>query len=227
MHSTHNIELICIIVNMGTGSKVLKIARQNGINSGTVFLGTGTVKNRLLELLDLYETRKEIVIMIAQKPVVNTAFDTICSELRLDKPNHGIAFTMPVDLLIGNSSCKNASIGNSSCKNASTDKGESDSMYKSIFVIVDKGKGESVIESASKAGSKGGTIINARGSGAHETSKLFSMDIEPEKEVVLILAQDNVTENIVESIRADLEIDKPGHGIIFVQDVINTYGILK
>ena len=43
-------ELICVIVNYGLGSKVLKIAKQEGISGGTVLLGKGTVKNRLLEI---------------------------------------------------------------------------------------------------------------------------------------------------------------------------------
>ncbi|GAE94435.1 nitrogen regulatory protein P-II [Gracilibacillus boraciitolerans JCM 21714] len=100
-------------------------------------------------------------------------------------------------------------------------------MYQNIMAVVDKGKAEDVIESAQKAGSKGGTILNARGSGVHETSKLFSMDIEPEKEIVMILSDENYTEAIVTKIREDLKIDEPGNGIIFVQDVNQTYGIYE
>ena len=100
-------------------------------------------------------------------------------------------------------------------------------MYQLIITIVSKGKAEDVIEAATEAGSKGGTIINARGSGTHETSKIFHMDIEPEKEVVMILSKENVTEKIVSSIRKKLEIDLPGKGILFVQDVNQTYGIYE
>jgi nitrogen regulatory protein PII len=100
-------------------------------------------------------------------------------------------------------------------------------MYHLITTIVDKGKAEDVINAATKAGSKGGTIINARGSGIHETSKLFSMDIEPEKEIVIILSEVDKTEEIVSSIRTNLKIDEPGNGIIYIQDVNKTYGIYK
>jgi len=102
-----------------------------------------------------------------------------------------------------------------------------DSLYDAIFVIVDRGKAEAVIDAASKAGSKGGTIIHARGSGIHETSKLFAMEIEPEKEVVLILAEKNLTDPIVSTIREELQIDKPGKGIIFIQAVDRAYGLYK
>jgi len=93
--------------------------------------------------------------------------------------------------------------------------------------VVDKGKAEDVIDAAVKAGSKGGTIINGRGSGIHETSRLFSMNIEPEKEFVIILSEAEATEAIISSIRTHLKIDDPGNGIIYVQKVNKTYGLYK
>lgn len=208
-------ELIYVVVNYGLGSKVLKIARQNGIRGGTVFLGKGTVKNRLLEFLDLCDIRKEIVLMIADKSIVGTALESIDKEFKLKKPNHGIAFTLPVSTFLGT---RNGSYNNES-------EGVNDIMYNSIMIVVDKGKAELVMETATKSGARGGTIINARGSGIHETSKLFNMYIEPEKEVIIILSEATLTDSIVNSIREQHEIDKPGNGIIFVQDVTKTYGM--
>lgn len=100
-------------------------------------------------------------------------------------------------------------------------------MYQMITTIVDKGRAEDVIDAATKAGSKGGTILEGRGSGIHETSRLFAMDIEPEKEIVLILSEEAVTDAIVSSIRTQLNIDDPGKGIIYVQTVGQVYGIFK
>ena len=100
-------------------------------------------------------------------------------------------------------------------------------MYNVITIIVNKGKGEDVIEAAVKAGSLGGTIINGRGSGIHETSKLFNMEIEPEKENVIIISRQEKTDAIVESIKEHVEIEKPGNGIIFVQEVSSVYGLFE
>jgi len=91
--------------------------------------------------------------------------------------------------------------------------------------VVDKGKAEDVIDAATAAGSRGGTIINARGSGIHETSKLFFMDVEPEKEIVMILSEKKDAEAIISSIREKLDIEQPGKGIIFVQEVSKVYGL--
>jgi nitrogen regulatory protein PII len=214
-----DIEQIVIIVNNGMGSKIMHTAMHNGISGGTVLLGQGTVKNRLLEFIGLSEERKEIILMIAEKKTARHVLLKLDDEFDFEKPNHGIAFTMGVCSLAGMCSCRN---------NDQKEEGDEDNnMYNAITVIVDKGKAEYVIDAATKAGSKGGTIINARGSGIHETSKLFDMEIEPEKEMVLIIAEKDNTEAIVESIRKELKIDEPGMGILYVQDVNKTYGLYK
>ncbi|HHT50608.1 MAG TPA: P-II family nitrogen regulator [Eubacteriaceae bacterium] len=99
-------------------------------------------------------------------------------------------------------------------------------MYDGIFVIVNKGKAEAVIEAAEYAGSRGGTIISGRGSGIHERATLFSMTIEPEKEIVLIISKKEKTEDIASSINKSLEIENPGNGIMFILDLKKTYGLL-
>ena len=97
--------------------------------------------------------------------------------------------------------------------------------YDSIFVIVDKGNGEDVVEAANEAGARGATIVNARGSGIHETTKIFAIEIEPEKEIVLILTKNDITDAVCNNINTKIELEKPGNGILFVQKVNKAYGI--
>ncbi|BDH63783.1 nitrogen regulatory protein P-II [Ureibacillus massiliensis 4400831 = CIP 108448 = CCUG 49529] len=222
MTSNSNIpdfELACVIVNFGLGSKILRAAKKAGISGGTVLIGRGTVKNRLLELLSLTDVKKEIVLMVSSKEVVEHVLEEISEKFHFEKPNSGIAYTTSVLQVIGARSCKSEQVNE--------ERGADNSMYEAITVIVERGNAELVIDAATEAGSKGGTIINGRGSGIHERSKLFSMEIEPEKEIVLILSHKDSTENIVSAIREKIKIDEPGNGIIFIQDVSKTYGLYK
>ncbi|MDF2686064.1 MAG: nitrogen regulatory protein [Clostridia bacterium] len=212
-------EMLCVIVNFGIGSKVIKIAKHNGITGGTVLLGKGTEHNRILEFLELSDMRKEIVFMLSDKTIAQKAIENIYEELNLKKPHHGIAFSSSVLNFFGSHNYNfknNINTENRSLENI---------MYNAIFTVVDKGKSEFVIEAAIDAGSKGGTIINARGSGTHEVAKLFNISIEPEKEIILILSERNLTEKITDAIRKKLNIDEPGKGIMFILDVNKTYGL--
>ncbi|SDY77939.1 P-II family nitrogen regulator [Tindallia californiensis] len=210
-------ELIYVIVNAGLGSKILKFAKGCGITGGTVMLAKGTIKNPLLELLELNKVRKEIVILGAEQQVAHDTMEKMNAKFCFYKKNHGIAFSIPLSNVLGAEMMP--------CNNNGARKEVGNPMYQSIMVIVDRGNAELVIEAAAKAGSKGGTIIGARGSGIHETGKLFAMDIEPEKEIVLIISQQELTDHITSSISKELNINEPGKGIIFVQDVSKAYGL--
>lgn len=183
---TTELELICVVGKFGLASKVISHAKKFGITGGTIFLGKGTIRNPILEFLELSEIRRELVLMVAEKNIAYTALEELNKKFSFDKPHKGIAFSIPVVNILGTK--------NIICEDLKESRGVENPMYNLIFVIVDRGKAEFVVEAATKAGSRGATIINGRGSGIHETSKLFSMEIEPEKEIVLIISQNNLTD---------------------------------
>ena len=209
--------LLCVIVNRDSGSRVLKIARNQGVTGGTILMGHGTVGNRYSKWFDNYEIRKEIVLMISSTPHVEQTMDKLNQIMKLNKPNHGIAFTMSVASLLGSSNCR--------MDGKPIQKGASTSMLQAIFVIVDIGDAEVVVTSAEAAGARGATVLHGRGAGIHETSKLFSMEIEPEKEIVLILADSDITDAITAAIFQHTHLNDPGKGILFVIDVQKAYGM--
>ncbi|MFA5235461.1 MAG: P-II family nitrogen regulator [Bacilli bacterium] len=212
-------KLLVVIVNPGLSSRVIRIGRSAGIKGGTIVLGHGTKSAPLLQFLELADFRKEIVFMVVEsQDIVDQALERLTQELHLLRPNHGIAFYMDVAQFLGSQHYELLS----------TNESEDQTMkHQAIFIIVDKGKGAAAMKAATEAGAQGGTIINARGSGIHETMTFLNMAIEPEKEIILIISGWEKTEAIVTSVKDKLEIEKPGNGIIFVQDVCGTVGLNK
>ncbi|EDP67428.1 hypothetical protein CAT7_01275 [Carnobacterium sp. AT7] len=210
-------DLLFLVVNKGVGSRALQIAKKTGVSGGTVFRGLGTASNSALKFFGLEEVRKEILMMAARKDTAEEALEALTEKLQLKKRNRGIAFTIPLANLLGNRNC----VYNQDAHGRKVE----DNMHQAIFTIVDRGQAEEVIDAAVAAGSQGGTVINARGSGSHETSRLFSMDIEPEKEVVMILTEQHTTDAVVASISNALKIEQPGNGVLFTVDVTNTRGL--
>ncbi|HHU59776.1 TPA: P-II family nitrogen regulator [bacterium] len=205
-------ELICAVVNYGVASKVMKLTNRDGVVSSFASLATGTASNALLDILSISDIRKEVVFILVEKEYVQEILDEIITKVKIYKSNHGIVFTIPIVFPVNK-------------QTLNKEKGGEDSMYNSIFIVVDKGQGASVMESANAAGAKGGTILSARGVAGGETSKIFEMEIEPEKEVVMIIASHDITDKIVEQVNKDLKLDAEGNGIIFVQSVNNVHGL--
>jgi nitrogen regulatory protein PII len=214
-----DLELICFIANRGIGSKIIKTAKKEGVSGGTVMYGKGTAPNMVSNFLGGLELEKEVILMAGEREVVKKALDKMTEKYYLSEPNTGIAFTLELCGIVGTSSCK--------CQEINDKKGVTETMYNLIMTIVDRGKAEEVVDAAIEGGAPGGTIINGRGSGIHETQKVFSMFIEPEKEIVMIVSPRENTEKIVDGIRHSLKMDEPGNGVVFVQSINQVYGLYE
>ena len=216
-------EMICCVVKNGGASRALKYAKKFGVEGGTIFLGHGTLKNHLLDKFGFTDVRKEILCMIVKKSEEAYVINGINSMMNFDRANHhGIIFSYDVPELYGSHI---GSTDNSISVKEELTQERKEPMYKIIYTVVDRGNGEQVVDAANKAGARGGTIMNGRGAGIHETQTFFNIAVEPEKEVVFIITKNEEKDKIVEAIRNDLEIDKPGNGMMYVMDINEVYGL--
>ena len=87
--------------------------------------------------------------------------------------------------------------------------------YEMIFCIVNAGFAQSVMDSAKKAGARGGTIIRGRGSANPEAEEFFGVAIQPDKELVLILVPADIKDAVLQTVYAESGLAKEGQGIAF------------
>jgi nitrogen regulatory protein PII len=85
--------------------------------------------------------------------------------------------------------------------------------YSLIMFIVNKGYADELMTAARKAGATGGTVLHARGTGKEEDVKFFGITLVPEKEILLIVAENSHSEAIVAAIKAVPELNQAGAGI--------------
>ncbi len=84
-----------------------------------------------------------------------------------------------------------------------------------VCVIVNAGYAESVMQEARKAGARGGTIINARGTGKEQDMDFFGIQIVPEKEMLVMVAQKDLAEVLVKTVKDMPLLKSPGSGLVF------------
>lgn len=222
--STNKYTIFFVIINFGIGSKVLNESKMLGVLGGTIFIGRGTANNHILELLGLEEIKKEIVLMVTKDDIEEKLHKFLVEKFNIMKPNNGIVFSLKLNGIFGARTPK----GRDTMEvEENTVIMKNNKKYEVIFTIVDRGMAEEVIEAAALKGATGGTIINGRGSSIHENSKFFGMNIEPEKEIVMILIAKHKVEYVIDSIRREVNIDEPGKGIMFSMDVNKASGLFN
>lgn len=97
--------------------------------------------------------------------------------------------------------------------------------YELIFCIVNAGFAVEAMEVARKAGAKGGTIIRARGSANPEAEEFFNINIQPDKEMLLILVPTAIKDDVLKSIYKDCGLGAEAKGIAFTLPVNHHTGI--
>lgn len=95
-----------------------------------------------------------------------------------------------------------------------------------IVSIVRKGWGDTVLEASMKAGAHGGTVMFGRGIGRNEQQRVFGIQIEPEKEIVLTVVPRDQKDTILREIVRAAELTAPGHGLAFVVPVEEVLGVV-
>ena len=99
--------------------------------------------------------------------------------------------------------------------------------FECIVTIVDGGYSEYVVDAAKEAGAKGATIVNARGSTSKESDNFYKLNIQPDKQIVLILCKNNQTKSIVESINKKAGMNTKAHALSFVLPVEEAAGMAE
>ena len=99
--------------------------------------------------------------------------------------------------------------------------------FECVMTIVDGGFSEYVVDAAKKSGAKGATIVNARGSTSKENNKFFKLNIQPDKQVVMILCKKDQTKCIVESISKNAGMNTKAHALSFVLPVEDAVGMAE
>lgn len=88
-----------------------------------------------------------------------------------------------------------------------------------IIAIVNSGFSDSVMEIAKEKGARGGTIIPANSSLSDEAMKLYGLGIHSEKEIVMILVNDSLANDILNSLYDKLGPGSEALGIFFTLPV--------
>ena len=102
---------------------------------------------------------------------------------------------------------------------------EEEKKFELIIALVNSGFSDVVMDAAREEGARGGTIIHARGTGTKEMEKKYNIIITPDKEMVLILVEEEIRDKILSAIYKAAGLGTDGQGIAFSLPVENVVGM--
>ena len=95
-------EVIFCIVNSGFSEAVMDTAREFGAGGGTVIHGRGTANSEAERLYKItVQPEKEVVMILVKSELKDDILRALYSRVGLNTPGQGIAFSLPVDSVVG------------------------------------------------------------------------------------------------------------------------------
>ena len=95
-------EVILCIVNNGFSEAAMDAAKQFGARGGTVFHARGTVSKEAEKIFNItIQPEKEIVMIIVNEKIKDNILQGLYTAVGTSTPAQGIAFSLPVDDVVG------------------------------------------------------------------------------------------------------------------------------
>ena len=194
-------QFLRIVLPRGKGSGFMKILQDHGASAISCFYGEGSAPSHILNSLAIDKTKKEVVVGLIEEDIAGKIIEKISDKLK--SVNTAIAYSTALE-------------------------GENKMEYVCLYVIVDRHMGQKAIHIAQDNGARGATVIHGRGAGEEIKGRIFlHMNIEPEKDMVVMLIKKDLEEKITTEIYKQMDLEVPGKGIIYSVPVNHVAGLVE
>lgn len=179
--------------------------------------GKGTADSEFLNICGLQGTGRLITISVLSKPLIKEIFSIMSRGLFLERKGRGIAVAIPVT---GMQDMVQKILENRDSYKLSKQEGEFCEMvhnktaYSMIFVAANYGYSEEIIQTARKAGAKGGTVIKGRRQGSESVMRFLGVTSQEEQEFTIIIVPQNQRTEVMVEISRSCGLKTPAHGIV-------------
>ena len=98
--------------------------------------------------------------------------------------------------------------------------------FKLIIAFTQQDKTEEILTQTRRQGAKGATVISqARGEGVAQKKTFFGLGIEQQTDMILLLVEEHLARDVLETINRVAQFDNENEGIAFQIDVEDAVGI--
>lgn len=225
-----SIRMILLIATPKLTRKAAALFQESGVPIYYQFHGKGTASSEVTDLLGFGNIDKKILLSIMPKVFADKMMKKIRKEMRLNTQNSGIVCSVVMSggsgMIINKLNELNG-LEDENCRQAAGRSGMemTEYSYAMIMVIANQGYSEDVMDAARSAGASGGTVIHARQAVNEETIKFWGIQIQPEREITIILAPQEEKMEIMKAVGKKCGVHSEARGVVFSLPVDSVIGL--
>lgn len=219
--------MLLLIATPKLVNKGVELFKEGDVPIQHIFHAQGTASSEIMDMLGLGGVEKNILMSMLPKLFADKMLKKLQKQLHLGMPGTGIAFTIPMS----SGSAQMVKMievlqTGEEAKASERDEAEmAESEFSMVMAIVNQGFSEEVMDAAKPVGATGGTVFHSRRVGNEDKMKFWGISVQPEREVVLILARKEDKLNIMQAIGRKCGINSKAQGIVLSLPVDSTAGM--
>ena len=200
MGEKKSVKMIVAIVERGQGKPLSKFLTAQGISFHYQCPAVGTASSEVLDILGIGSPERDVLFSFAAGNLTDRLmFQLKNDELEGHLDAKGIVFDMPLTGLNNIIATLLLEKGGKAFLTGG-ERMEQKGNNSLILIVVNQGHTDAVMDTARKAGAKGGTVIKARFAGSEEAEQLNSFNLQQEKELIAIVTSGERRNRIMEAV---------------------------
>ncbi|MBR9936895.1 hypothetical protein KE513_05050 [Oscillospiraceae bacterium Marseille-Q3528] len=207
------LRILVVITMPRLAKKAVNLFHEGNITLQYEWNASGTASSEMMDILGLGTPEKRVLLTVLPKPFADRMGRKLKEAAVIGTKNSGIAFTLPMSganhLLLQMLEALQGEETNERGKS-----GMEDMKYALIAAVVNQGYSENVMEAARGAGAGGGTVIPGRRTGSEEAIQFWGMSIQEEKEMILIITEQENKLKIMQAISAKCGLHSEADGLV-------------
>lgn len=214
MSRAGRIYMLVTIVERGKGIKLMQKYEQFKIIHHVQAAGRGTAKSHLTDALGFATGERDVIFSFGPRDTVNQVMFYLRDDDRETFDAPGVAMSAAL-----NGMAALWAAGLNRLEEVDLEKGEilmeQGFNHSLIFVVLNQGYSDAVMDTAREMGASGGTVIRGRWAGAGATQKFAGISIQEEKEILMILSSDRTKDKIMSEINRIHGIKSSAQAMVF------------
>jgi len=217
----NNVKALITIVNRGNGERISAFVNRKYNQASFLIMGKGTASSDIMDILGMDTPDKDLVFSLVSSHDLLSMLSELSGKKFMKSAGAGIAFTISLSAL---GSLMHAALTQKAPEEQEDNmENTTKDNFSLITAITDPGYSDKVMELARGAGARGGTVINARGIGHDGAGTFLGINIQEEKELILILTPAAQRLEIMNAINESFGLRKDAKAIVLsmpVEDMI-------
>lgn len=217
------LHLMTTIISRNMTRKFASFYEESGLPVSFITLGEGTASDEILDYFGLDGSEKSVMFHIVTEEKWKEVKRSLRRRMNIDIPGIGIVFLIPLSSIGGSKALRYLTCQQDFVKGEESEL--KDTKYELLVTIANQGYTEQIMDAARKVHAAGGTVIHAKGTGAHLAQKFMGVTLVPEKEMVFIVVRKDQKNAIMRSIMDEAGTGTKAGAIVFSLPVTDTAGM--